>query len=88
MVYKEALEIIHKYESIRGKKIEKGFTIKDIIIVPADKEKRKDFINDCLLNNLNKEKYFQERTEVYIWAIDTDFLKSANILFYKDLTNK
>lgn len=88
MVYKEALEIIQKYESFRGQKIEKGFTIKDIIIVPADKEKRKDFINDCLLNNLNKEEFFQERTEVYIWAIDTDFLKSANILFYKDLTNK
>lgn len=86
MVYKDALKILSKYESLKGSRTDRGFIIKDIVIVPADKEKRKEYINNCILNN-QEEYFFQDKTEVFIWAIDTDYLKSANILFYKDLTN-
>lgn len=88
MIYKDALELITKYESLKGTQTDKGFNIKDIVIVPADKEKRREFISNCLLNNQKKDLYFQENTDVYIWAVDTDYLKSANILFFQDLSNK
>lgn len=88
MVYKEALIKVHSFESLKGKSIDNGFTIKDVVIVPADKDKRKSFINNCILNDQNVNGYFEEGTDVFIWAIDTDYLKSANILFFQDLTNK
>lgn len=87
MVYKDAIKILSKFECLKGSRTDKGFIIKDIVIVPADKEKRKEYINKCILNNQDDDYFFQDKTEVFIWAIDTDYLKSANILFYKDLTN-
>lgn len=66
-----------------GTKGEKGFIISDIIIVPQDEENKKAFVQNFILNRnavVSIQPYIESSVE--IWAIDTEYLDNANILFY------
>lgn len=84
MIYSEALELIKRSSHLIGKTNERGFIINELIIVPSDSANRQQYIREYL-NTKNAElaisPYVEEDVEV--WAIDTEHLKNANVLFYE-----
>lgn len=83
MTYTEALIKKESKMSLIGTKGEKGFVISDIIIVPQDEKCKNVFIQNYILNRdaiQSIQPYIEGSVE--IWAVDTEYLDKANILFY------
>lgn len=86
MKYEDALKLKNESKNLIGTRDNKGFTVGEIIIVPSDEGERKSFFDSC---NLTYD--FESAlipfidSELEVWALDLDYLKKANIVFYNKL---
>ena len=86
MKYEDALKQKIEFESLIGTKNSKGFTIGAIIVVPSNEKDRRDFFNTCVLDyDFDSAIMPYKGSEVEVWALDLDYLKKANIVFYSKL---
>lgn len=83
MTYKEAKELKKANMHLIGTTSHRGYRITDILIVPAEQEKRDDFMlcyiqnrnaNYCLLNYLDED--------LIVMSVDTRYLNDDFVLFY------
>ena len=86
MTYKEARELKTKSMSLIGTEDEKGFIVGDILILPTDENKRKEFLL-CYITNEDAEYCIAPYMDcdVQVIAVDTTKLKKENILFYNTI---
>jgi len=85
MKYQQAKKYISEHKDMIGTTNSRGFQISRLLIVPTDEKKRTNFINYFVLNlgNISPEiNDFQDDEDVEVWAVDTEHLVKANILFY------
>lgn len=83
MTYKEALSLKILKSHLIGTIDKKGFTISEIIIVPTEKTKQDSFLQSFVLNRNSEISIMPFINEdVQLWAVDTEYLEKANILFY------
>lgn len=86
MKYNEAQEVIRNHSHLVGTINEKGFVIDELIMVPKDENKRREYILSYILTkdaNRSIESYKNE--ELMVWAIDTKHLMESNVLFYQEI---
>ena len=63
----------------------RGFMVSILLIVPIDEKKRSQYINSLVHNSnlsLLDSMTYADDEDVEIWAVDTEHLEKANILFY------
>jgi hypothetical protein len=86
MTYFEALQLIKENSNLIGTQNRKGFVVSDVIAVPHNAEKRKLFIT-AFANNGSATESIKPFTseDMDVWAVDTQFLKEANILFFDQI---
>lgn len=83
MTYQEAKDKRRSLSHLIGTIDKKGFIINDIIIVPTDITKRDLFIQSFVLSRNSEISIMPYvNDDVHLWAIDTEHLEKANILFY------
>ena len=86
MTYNEAINLKNDNIRLIGSTDEKGFTIGDIVILPTNDKEQELFFKQYLLSWNNESAIFPFRnSDLQVWAIDTDYLKKASILFYNKL---
>ena len=86
MKYEDALKLKEESKLLIGTKDSKGFTIGEIIIVPSNEEERNAFLNSCILDyDFESAIIPYIDGELEVWALDLDYLKKANIVFYNKL---
>lgn len=87
MTYQEAVELINRKQYLIGTKNSQGFNIGALIIVPTNEIERKQFFSSYILTQ-NPESAIQPYIEsnLEVWAIDTEYLLKANVIFYERLT--
>lgn len=59
--------------------------VSTLLIVPIDEKKRSQYINSLVHNSnlsLLDSMTYADDEDVEIWAVDTEHLEKANILFY------
>ena len=86
MKYKEAQEVIRNHSHLIGKINEKGFGIKELIIVPQDEKMQNQYIQSYIQTkdaDRSIKPYIDE--ELSVWAIDTKHLLESNVLFYQEI---
>lgn len=83
MTYKEATALKAEKMNLIGTIDKKGFVINEIIIVPADEAKKNLFMQNYVINR-NSEACLLPfiNDDVQLWAVDTEYLEKANVLFY------
>lgn len=83
MTYKEATALKAEKMNLIGTIDKKGFVINEIIIVPTDESKKNLFMQSYVINR-NSEAcllpYIND--DVQLWAVDTEYLEKANVLFF------
>ena len=86
MTYKEAQEWIVSNKHLIGKVTEKGVVYRDLVIVPSDDLNREEFLRSYILSYYNKEAIIPYiGRDLQVWAIDTDLIRTKNVLFYVKL---
>ena len=86
MTYKEAQEWIESKNHLIGTVNEKGVVYRDLVIVPSDDLERKEFLRSYVLSYCNQEAIIPYiNSDLQVWAIDTDLIRTNNILFYSKL---
>lgn len=86
MKYEDALKLKDESKSLIGTKDSKGFTIGEIIIVPSNEEERNAFFDSCILDyDFESAIIPYIDSDLEVWALDLDYLKKANIVFYNKL---
>lgn len=86
MNYNNAVKYKKENDNLVGRTTDKGLKIGKLIIVPADEENREKFFSSYLISNdeISAIRPFVSMP-VEVWAIDLDYLKRNNVLFYKKL---
>lgn len=87
MTYLEALNFIKENADIVGTTTDRGLKIGKLIVVPSDGDNREKFFSSYFQTNDENSSilpYMNEPLEV--WAIDLEYLKRNNVLFYKKLS--
>lgn len=88
MTFEQALKCVDAHQSLIGTKTEQGFKIDDIIIVPSRAEHREAFVLSYMYYRDYRLAIIPYKSEdVNVWAIDTEHLFKANVLFYKELSD-
>lgn len=85
MLYSEAIKYIESQKSLIGSTNQKGFIINELVIVPTDPNHQRKVIENLILKPSNKDIKsipFNDDVDVQVWAIDTEHLVKAQILFY------
>lgn len=86
MTYQDALDFINKHEHLIGTADEKGFVVSQLVIVPADKTIREEYLSQFVINpNFKLDESLLVNNEVEVWSVDTTHLVRANVLFYNKL---
>lgn len=86
MTYKEALDFVEKNNYRIGTVDEKDFIVSQLLIVPADKHSREDYLSDFIKSpQYMIDSSVLDGQEVEVWAVDTSHLDKANVLFYNKL---
>lgn len=87
MDYNTAQELRAQNLHLIGTTDEKGFKIGDIIIIPSDACEQKLFFQ-TFIKSWDFEVAitpFISRDDLEVWAIDLNYLKQANVLFFNKL---
>lgn len=87
MKYQEALDKKQELQYLIGTKDEKGFTVGEILVLPSDSSRRNRYLRQFIMNTTLPNYIGSNDEDCVLWAIDTDYLKKANILFYKDISD-
>lgn len=83
MTYEEAQIKRQSMSNLIGTIDKKGFVINEIIIVPTDIVKRDIFVNNFVISRDGDASVMPfVNDDVQLWAIDTEHLDKANVLFY------
>lgn len=85
MKYQQAKIFISEHVDMIGTTNPKGFMVSTLLIVPIDEKKRSQYINSLVHNSnlsLLDSMTYADDEDVEIWAVDTEHLEKANILFY------
>ena len=86
MTYKEAQEWIESNKHLIGTVSEKGVVYRDLVIVPSDDLEREGFLRNYILSYNNQEAIIPYiGSDLQVWAIDTDLIRTNNLLFYSKL---
>lgn len=83
MTYQEAINELSLKQDLIGTTDKKGFIINEIIIVPTDEQKKNAFIQSFIITRNSMQcilPYVND--DLQLWAIDTQYLDNANVLFY------
>lgn len=83
MNYQEAIALKAKKQSLIGSVDKMGFVINEIIIVPTDESKKNAFMQTYVINRNCEESLLPYiNDDLQLWAVDTEYLEKANVLFY------
>ena len=85
MKYQQAKIFISEHGDMIGTTNPTGFMVSTLLIVPIDEKKRSQYINSLVHNSnlsLLDSMTYADDEDVEIWAVDTEHLEKANILFY------
>lgn len=83
MTYQEAVELKKSSMCLIGTTDNKGYTIKDILVVPADQKKRNDFFL-LYLDNHDAIASLSEFMcdDLLVMSVDDSYFWNDNLLFY------
>lgn len=83
MTYNEAIKLVEEHEGDIGKVDSNGFKTGTLIPVPSDPQKGERFIKSWMISrDAHKSAIPFLNDDFVVWAIDTDYIDNANILFY------
>ena len=87
MTYQEAIELINRKQSLIGTRNSQGFNIGALIVVPANETEREKFFSSYIFTH-NAENAIRPyiESDLEVWAIDTEYLLKANVIFYEKLS--
>lgn len=89
MTYNNAIKLRDDNRHLIGTIDSKGFTINDVIIVPSESKYREMFLRNYLLtHNADVSLMPYQNDDLVVWAVNTEHLENANVLFYNELTNE
>jgi len=86
IMFKIIEELKEKNKHLLNTTTDRGFYITEILILPSDAQKRKNFFLQYLSSNADVALVQYLNEDLVVWAIDVEHLKKANVLFYKELT--
>lgn len=84
MNIEEAKRIQRIHMGLKGHENEQGFVVNDIIIVPADVEQQKAFMEEFLSNGTVSSHAYDEDSDYEVWAVDLrHYEETGNVFFQK-----
>ena len=84
MTYKEAIELKRASMHLIGTTNQRGYQITDVLIVPAEQDKRNDFML-CYIQNHNANSCLMEyiNEDLIVMSVDSRHLSDDFVLFYE-----
>ena len=86
MTFQEALQIVELNKELVGTTTDKGLEIDALLIVPADHEEMKSFVNSLMLTR-NPQLAIAPfiGSDVQVWATDTRLLYEKGVFTYRNI---
>jgi hypothetical protein len=81
----DATRVREKNISLIGQTNDLGFTVDDVIVVPIEENKRKEFMNDYLMDRSNINVHYDDNEDFEVWAVDLKNLEESGRIFYSIL---